>query len=49
MDLKRLAQHSFKKKSTTDISNDGEITITNVIGGVSPYTYTIRLCYTIKS
>jgi hypothetical protein len=29
------------KSSTTDISNDGEITITNVIGGVSPYTYTL--------
>jgi hypothetical protein len=28
------------KSSTTDISNDGEITITNVIG-VSPYTYTL--------
>jgi hypothetical protein len=26
------------KSSTTDISNDGEITITN---GVSPYTYTL--------
>jgi hypothetical protein len=36
-----LAATAIVSKSSTDISNDGEITITNVIGGVSPYTYTL--------
>jgi hypothetical protein len=35
-----LAATAIVSKSSTDISNDGEITITNV-GGVSPYTYTL--------